>query len=148
MPLDGSGKTEAILGMPQGYTAIYESVGGLSVSPDGHTLAIAVGEAKGGAVKIALFDLGSSSPPRMLDASHYSRSGLQFTPDGKAVAYVIRENGVDNVWVQPLDGSAGHAVTDFKSEQIWSFSLSPDGKNLAVLRGHWDSDVVLLRESK
>jgi len=27
-------------------------------------------------------------------------------------------------------------------EQIWSFSLSPDGKSLAVLRGHYDSDVV------
>jgi Tol biopolymer transport system component len=64
------------------------------------------------------------------------------------VAYALRENGVDNLWVQPLDGSAGHSITDFKSEQIWSFSLSPDGKNLAVLRGHYDSDVVLLQESK
>jgi len=26
-------------------------------------------------------------------------------------------------------------------------SLSPDGKSLAVLRGHYDSDVVLLQES-
>jgi len=83
----------------------------------------------------------------MLDASHYS-SGVQFTPDGKSVAYAIRENGVDNVGVQPLDGSAGHRITDFKSEQVWSFHLSPDGKSLAVLRGHYDSDVVLLQESK
>jgi hypothetical protein len=60
----------------------------------------------------------------------------------------MRENGVDNVWMQPLDGSAGHPVTDFKSEQIWSFGLSPDGKNLAVLRAHYDSDVVLLQETK
>ncbi len=47
-----------------------------------------------------------------------------------------------------LDGSAGHAITDFQSEQIWSMSFSPDGKSLAVLRGHYDSDVVLLQESK
>jgi hypothetical protein len=53
-----------------------------------------------------------------------------------------------NVWVQPVDGSAGYPITDFKSEQIWSFSLSPDGKSLAVLRGHYDSDVVLLQETK
>jgi len=58
------------------------------------------------------------------------------------------ENGISNIWVQPLDGSAAHPITDFKSEQIWSFSLSPDGKSLAVLRGHYDSDVVLLQESK
>ena len=80
----------------------------------------------------------------MLDADHYSGDTLQFTPDGKSVAYTIRENGMDNVWVQPLSGSAGHPITDFKSEQIWSFRLSPDGKSLAVLRGHFDSDVVLL----
>jgi len=60
----------------------------------------------------------------------------------------MRSGAGDGVWVQPLDGSAGHAITDFKSEQIWSFRLSPDGKNLAVLRGHYDSDVVLLQESK
>ena len=142
-PLDGSGKTEA--------TQIHP-IGRFSVSPDGKTLAAAVWGWQGAelpeeAIKIALFDLGSSSPPRMLHASHYS-SGVQFTPDGKSIAYAIRESGVDNVWVQPLDGSPGHAITDFKSEQIWSFSLSQDGKNLAVLRGHWDSDVVLLQESK
>jgi eukaryotic-like serine/threonine-protein kinase len=83
----------------------------------------------------------------MFDATHYSGDRLQFTPGGKSLAYAIRENGVDNVWVQPLDGSAGHPITDFKSEQIWSFTLSPDGKSLAVLRGHYDSDVVLLQES-
>jgi hypothetical protein len=47
-----------------------------------------------------------------------------------------------------VDGSAGRQVTDFKSEQIWSFDLSPDGKKLAVLRGHFVSDVVLLQETK
>jgi Tol biopolymer transport system component/predicted Ser/Thr protein kinase len=142
VPLDGSGKTEAISGIPQAYIP----VGGLSVSPDGKTLATAVAKTAE-AVKIALFDLGSASPPRMLDASHYLRE-VQFTPDGKSLAYAIRDNGVDNVWVQPLDGSAGHPITDFKSEQIWSFHLSPDGKSLGILRGHFDFDVVLLQESK
>jgi Tol biopolymer transport system component len=64
------------------------------------------------------------------------------------VAFANRGNGVDNVWVQPLDGSAGHPITGFQSEQIWSLSFSPDGKGLAVLRGHYDSDVVLLQEAK
>jgi len=144
VPLDGPGKTEPVFDVPQDYFL----AGELSISPDGKRLATAVerGQEAGG-VKIALFELGSSNPPRMLDASHYS-SGVQFTPDGKSVAYAIRENGVDNVGVQPLDGSAGHRITDFKSEQVWSFHLSPDGKSLAVLRGHYDSDVVLLQESK
>ena len=151
VPLDGSGKSEAILNMPPDYDFVFAMpVGGLSVSPDGKTVAVAVMDMRQrqGGTKIALFEPGSSSPPRILDASRYSSSSLQFTSDGKAVVYVIREKGVDNVWVQPLDGSAGHPITEFKSEEIWSFSLSPDGKSLAVLRGHYDSDVVLLEESK
>jgi len=148
VPLDGSGITQAIRGIPEGYIPL----GGLSVSPDGKSLATVVArgqleEAPEEAARIALFDLGSPGPPRMLDVSHYSR-GVQFTPDGKSVAYAIRENGTDNIWVQPLNGSAGHAITDFTPEQIWSFHLSPDGKSLAVLRGHYDSDVVLVQESK
>jgi hypothetical protein len=55
----------------------------------------------------------------MLDARQIIwGSSLKFTPDGKFLAYPTRENGVDNVWVQPLDGSAGHPITNFKSEQI------------------------------
>jgi eukaryotic-like serine/threonine-protein kinase len=148
--LDGSGKPETVFSMPQGYFFMQREI---SISPDGRTLATAVEEGgplniEGEDVRIALFELGSSSPPRMINASHYSGYTLQFTPDGKAIAYAVRENGVDNVWVQPLRGSLGHPITDFKSEQLWSFRLSPDGKRLAVLRGHFDSDVVLLQESK
>jgi serine/threonine protein kinase len=144
--LNGSGKTEAIFGIPQGYT----TVSGLSLSPDGKNLAIAMvrlGEETFKGQKIALFEFGSPSPRRMLDASHYLR-GLQFTPDGKSIAYATRENGLDNIWVQPLNDSVGYPITHFTSEQIWSFSLSPDGKSLVVLRGYYDSDVVLLQDTK
>jgi len=146
VPLDGSGKAEAILPRVSG------SIGGLSVSPDGKRLAIVV--APEGAVKFAVFDLASSNPPKMINVSNYARAAsgsspcMQFTPDGSAIAYIGRENAIDNIWVQTLDGSSGHPITDFKTEQIWSFSLSPDGKSLAVLRGHWDSDVILLQETK
>ena len=64
-------------------------------------------------------------------ANPHISGGVRFTPDGKVIAYPIRENGVDNVWVQPLDGSAGHQITYFTSEQIDSFHKSPDGKSLA-----------------
>jgi hypothetical protein len=142
VPVDGSGKSEAILNLPQGYSG----AAALSFSPDGKTLAAALLDARR-ATTIGLYDLGSSAPPRMLDASRRTR-GLQFTHDGKSVVYAMRENGVDNVWMQPLDGSAGHQVTDFKSEQIWFVDLSPNGKNLAVLRGRYVSDVVLLQETE
>jgi len=150
VPLDGSGKREPVL--PQ-----VAAIGGLSVSPDGKTLAAAISgetaEVPEEKARISLFELASSRPPRLLPARHYAEDmygngTLRITPDGKSVAYVSRENGADNVWIQPLDGSAGDPITDFKAEQIWSFSLSKDGKRLGILRGHYDSDVVLLQESK
>jgi serine/threonine protein kinase/Tol biopolymer transport system component len=72
---------------------------------------------------------------------------VQMMPGGKAVVYVINENGVDNLWVEPLDGSAGHPLTHFTSELISDFHWSPDGKILAIIREHDDADVVLLKES-
>jgi Tol biopolymer transport system component len=76
------------------------------------------------------------------------KSAVRFTPDGKAVVYPIRDQGADNLWLQPLDGSRGKQLTNFKSEEIRDFHWSFDGSKLALIRGHTDSDVVLLQESK
>jgi Tol biopolymer transport system component len=70
---------------------------------------------------------------------------LVFMPSGKAILYSVREKGVDNLWVQPLDGSARRQLTHFTSERISGFGYSKDGMRLAVGRGHADSDAVLLR---
>jgi serine/threonine protein kinase len=124
---------------------------GMGVSPDGKSLAylvelVNVGSQLGTS-KIGLLNLETLSA-RMIDPNPHIALGPQFTPDGKAVAYPVREGGVDNLWVQPIDGSAPHQITKFDSEQILSFEWSPDGKSLGVLRGHTDSDVVLFEEGK
>ena len=124
---------------------------GMGVSPDGKTLAYLVelvnADTQNGIGKIVLLNLETQSK-RMFDPNPHIALGPQFTPDGKAVAYPVRESGVDNLWVQPIDGSAPHPVTKFDSEQILSFEWSPDGKSLGVLRGHTESDVVLFQEGK
>jgi eukaryotic-like serine/threonine-protein kinase len=70
---------------------------------------------------------------------------LAFIPSGKAILYAVRKKGVDNLWVQPLDGSARRQLTHFTSERIDGFAYSKDGTRLGVGRGHADSDAVLLR---
>jgi eukaryotic-like serine/threonine-protein kinase len=153
VPLDGSGKPEAVPGSSSISSPALAFAG--VVSRDGKTLARLVQvlnpQTQESQNKIALLNLESSTVVRMLDVSGHlfdTFACVEFTPDGKAVAYTIRENGVDNIWTQPLDGSAGHRITNFKSEQISLFHWSPDGKKLGILRGHSDSDVVLLQESK
>ncbi len=70
-----------------------------------------------------------------------------FTPDGKAVAYIIHVNGVDNIWAQPIDGSPGSLVTSFTSDEISDFHWSPSGDKLGIVRGRMDSNIVLIRET-
>jgi WD40 repeat protein len=150
VPLDGSGKPEAIPG--SGVAGAFMAGRGMGVSPDGKTLAYLVELVNPGnptgTEKIALLDVATLSSPRLLEVNPRISKGVQFTPDGKAVAYPISENGVDNVWIQPLDGTRGRQITHFNSEQILSFHWSPDGRTLGILRGHTDSDVVLLQESR
>ncbi|MGB7609449.1 MAG: protein kinase, partial [Candidatus Sulfotelmatobacter sp.] len=143
-PLDGSGKAEAIPGsvVPNSFVAS----AGFGLSADGKVLAylleVVDPATQNGKEKVALLDIGSA-PPRLLDADpRVTRGGVQFTPDGKSVAYPIHENGVDNIWIHPLDGSPGHQITNFTSEQITSFHWSADGKSLGVLRNRAESDVV------
>ena len=150
VPLDGSGKPEPVPG--SGVAGGFLLGRGMGISPDGKTLAYLVEiinpDGQTGTEKVALLDLATLTSPRLLPADPRISKGVQFTPDGKAVAYPITENGVDNVWIQPLDGTPGRQITRFNSEQIALFHWSPDGKNLGVLRGHTDSDVVLLQETK
>ena len=62
--------------------------------------------------------------------------------------YPFRDQDAENLWLQPLDGSPGKQITNFKAEQIMDFHWSLDGSKLGMVRGHTDSDVVLLQESK
>jgi serine/threonine protein kinase len=139
---------------------------GGAISPDGKQLIFnadvnSADNSPGAVSRLALVTLDStshdstaqSSPillrpdPRMaIGGGTGFTNAMSFTPDGKSVAYIVRDQGVDNIFVQPLDGSPGHEITNFTSEHIAEFQWSPDGKTLAVARAQNTSDVVLLRE--
>jgi serine/threonine protein kinase len=150
-PLNGGDKASPVPGsdvpktLPAGTS--------LSTSSDGKTLAFVLStiptpDDPYPIYKITLLDVSGKNPPRLLDADERISTGvLSFSPDGKAVTYPIRESGVDNLWMQPIDGLSGRQITSFTSEQIIGFHFSPDGRSLGILRGHVDSDVVLIRES-
>jgi Tol biopolymer transport system component len=71
---------------------------------------------------------------------------LAFTQDGKAVIYAVRTNGVDNLWLHPLDGSAGRFVTNFSSMRILNFEFSPDWNRLMLIRGELPTEVVVIHD--
>lgn len=101
---------------------MYALGAGDAISPDGKLLAFdaeitAPDNPQAAISRLALVNLGSNSPstahliqpdPRIAGGagSGAFNNALNFTPDGKSLAYIIRDQGVDNIFVQPLDGSA------------------------------------------
>jgi serine/threonine protein kinase len=98
--------------------------------------------------KLALMPLDSPQNTKLVDLQRPAPNSVRFTRDGKGVVYSFREKNVDNLWLQPLDGSPGKQLTNFKAERISDFRWSVDGRKVGFIRGHTDSDVVLLQESK
>ncbi|MGA8220793.1 MAG: protein kinase [Candidatus Acidiferrales bacterium] len=98
---------------------------------------------------VALIDVESKSQSstRFLTGHENVTFPTAFTPDGKAVVYRIIENGVENIWVQPVEGGVGHQLTHFTGDHIKFFRWSPDGRTLAVIRYHTEANVVLLRDA-
>ena len=119
------------------------------ISPDGTSVAfVTISHTEGHKERIVETAVDSGQTRREIALQRPALGRIQYAQDGKALEYISRENGVDNIWRQPLDGSTGKWITEFKSEHISEFRWSPDGKRLALARGHTDSDVVLLKDQR
>jgi eukaryotic-like serine/threonine-protein kinase len=137
--IDG-GTSQIISELPISYRSI-------DISPDGKLAAFATLEHTGEHKQKLALVATDSGQAQMMEFERPLFGFLRFAHDGKAVVYTTRSNGVDNLWLQPLDGSKGKQITNFTSERIYDFHWSFDGKQLALVRGHTDSDVVLIREN-
>ena len=121
-----------------------------AISPDGEYIAFYYGEGEGETFRLRIAVISSTGGPALHQFDTLSRATnrLRFTPDGRGIAYVVpNDQGVDNIWLQPLGGEAPHQITDFKADNIFDFAWSRDGKQLAVSRGRTSSDVVLLTDT-
>ena len=99
--------------------------------------------------KVALISFNGGEITKMFDANLQQTNGnLQWTSDGKAIYYIAFNNGVSNIWRQAIDGSAPVQVTNFTSNHIFNFAYSSDGLSLALSRGTFNSDVVLIENLK
>jgi serine/threonine protein kinase/Tol biopolymer transport system component len=127
-------------------TLVKEATWGWSVSPDGKTIVST--EVREMDHRLVLrFDSVEDKKTNYRDLDPRASPPLAFTPDPKAVVFLVREKNIDNLWEQPLDGSPARQLTHFTSEQIGRFRFSPDGTKLAIERGHLESDAVLLRDT-
>ena len=114
------------------------------VSPDGKLLAyLAMPATMSGFRVLTVVPFGGGSPLYRFDVP-MAAFGIRWVPDGQALDYHLFRAGASNIWRQALSGGPPKQITNFKSDRIFSFEWSRDGKQLALARGSTSSDVVLI----
>jgi eukaryotic-like serine/threonine-protein kinase len=124
-----------------------------AISPDGKWIAyFSLDEAARGKTKISIMPFSGGTATKSFDISPSFNPDLNrtllWTHDGSALTYVDQFNGADNIWSQPIDGGPRKPLTSFKSDRIFTFAWSNDGKRLAVSHGSVTTDVVLIKDFK
>ena len=111
------------------------------VSPDGRLLAYDSSN------KIVIVPIDGGPPIKTFDAESISAK-LAWSPDGRALTYLVNRDFVPNLWMRPLDGGEAKQLTSFTSQGISSYAWSRDGKQLVVARTSFKSDIVLISEPR
>ena len=112
------------------------------ISPDGKLVAYYYLDREVWGIAVISIENGEVINKFPLPKTVTSRT-LRWTPDGKSVAYVDTQNGISNVWLQPLN-SVATKLTNYDAEKIFHFEWSKDGNAFAVSRGTISSDAVII----
>ncbi len=130
-----------------------------AISPDGRWIAVVYlnesGKSHDFHFSILQMDGGATAVDYVLHEG-YTMDGRQipaaavWIPDGHDLLYAVEQNGAGNLYSQRINmKSAKHdppkQISQFTSQSIWSFAISPDGKKIALARGRVSSDAVLLK---
>jgi hypothetical protein len=69
-------------------------------------------------------------PLNKFDLPITTQQVIRWTPDSRALTYIDTQAGVSNICGQLLDGGAPEQLTDFKSELIFWYDWSREGRQL------------------
>ncbi len=116
-------------------------------SPDGKSIAVA--RWAGAKTQIVIIPASGGEPTKTFDIDfsiqdRFGRRAIQWTADGRGIAFIRESKGISNIWQQPIDGGEPQPITNFVSDEIFNFAFSSDGKHLALSRGTINSDVILI----
>ncbi|HUX66212.1 MAG TPA: protein kinase [Terriglobales bacterium] len=118
-------------------------VDGNPASPDGNRLfAETMGPGQSHVAAIIQLD-GGQAQVHTIALDHATMQGpYNWTPDGRAITYIVNHGTTDNLWAFPLDGRKPYPLTHFTDLRIAAYAFSHDGR-LALSRGSPNTDAVL-----
>jgi serine/threonine protein kinase/Tol biopolymer transport system component len=124
-----------------------------AISPDGKSIAYIHRVGLTDPFKVAIIPFAGGQAEKEFDiirgATPFAFGGqLRWAPDGRALNVIVSRDGVDNIWSQPIDGGQPVQLTYFKSDRIFAFDWSRDGKQMVFARGTVTPDAVLIDNIK
>lgn len=119
-----------------------------TVSPDGEHITLQYFSLGSVSAAIGVIPIEGGQITKIADPPFRLNPTFRWTPDGRAIAYVDNRGTAGNLWASPVGGGEPRQLTDFKSDSIFWFDWSRDGRWLALARGAQTSDVVLISDFK
>jgi Tol biopolymer transport system component len=124
--------------------------GVFSLSPDGGSIAVALGLTGGGENKVVLISVTTGEIRELTRTDPAERFAAyiapQWTADGRAV--VVRKRTPNELWLIPTTGETPRKISldvrEWSFGPISQFSIHPDGRRLAFLSGSVTNEVMVL----
>jgi eukaryotic-like serine/threonine-protein kinase len=124
-------------------------------SPDGTSLAMSYAPDPTQAQKLAIVavdtgEIRSLYPfPKDVVLNGDGGEKLAWTKDGRAVLCLVSDDESSSLWAQPIAAPGqtplpAKQVMSLGSDHTWSYSVSPDGKQIVYSRGRVIQDAVLI----
>lgn len=127
-----------------------------AISPDGQRIAAAYEADPTSAPKLAILGVGGGEiltlinvPPETQVSAGSGGNTVAWTKDGHTILYVVSEEGSATLWAQNLAEGNGplpkpKQLMNLGQGIVWSYTLSPDGKQVLYSRGNAITDAVLI----
>ncbi len=113
------------------------------VSPDGKKIACTYRPKETDSWRLAVLSSDSGALLQSMALPYPFNQVVRWTPDGNAMNYLERRNGVYNIWRQSLDCATPSQITNFTEDAIFYYDWLAEG-SLVVSRGAKTRDIVLI----
>ena len=116
-------------------------------SPDGQLIACRYDNVSG-THKVAIFPAQGGEPLEHFEVPDQEWQSVQWLQNNQELSYVNNKDGYSNIWIYDRKTETSKQITNFKSDQIYAYSWSPDYKRIALLRGTKTNNVVIISNSE